>query len=442
MAVFGSTYVAGTVPLVLLSALLVPLTYLVAWELWGLRWQATLAGDPGPLRRTAADHVPDASTTSPCSASPAPDPCTAPCARSAPTAPARGWSPAGRLPALATLARIDGVLLTAAVATAWFVRRGWTPWKPDRRRWRDLGLGLRFGRRVRPGPGPVAGTQRREFGTPLPSAGGHTLWITSYNEQFSIGHEVSLATYLDWGVVNIVGSKLVAWAELVGRTAVLLGGTFLIFFVGRAVDLPDAGRPRAVPRLLRPDVLRDGCASSRSTHRRARSTTRHRPGCRGPSRISVAAIAPACSAPAACGRSCDGRRRTGSSRSPAWRGRSCSRSSAPFRSSSGTGIALGFATSRRRRSCAPTPEPTDVIMASDPASIYPLSGNPGVAAPFDPFRVIEQVVDAYRRPLGRRPQPGDRRTRSAAPVGRLRREDSEGANPRSCRPSPPSRATT
>ena len=34
-------------------------------------------------------------------------------------------------------------------------------------------------------------------------------------------------------------------------------------------------------------------------------------------------------------------------------------------------------------------------MASDPASLYPLTGNPGVAAPFDPFDVTEQVVDAY-----------------------------------------------
>ena len=69
------------------------------------------------------------------------------------------------------------------------------------------------------------------FGAPLPSAGGHTLWIRSYNEQFSIGHEVSLASYLDWGAGNIIGSKLESWGELVGRTAVLMGGTFLIFFV-------------------------------------------------------------------------------------------------------------------------------------------------------------------------------------------------------------------
>ena len=39
--------------------------------------------------------------------------------------------------------------------------------------------------------------------------------------------------------------------------------------------------------------------------------------------------------------------------------------------------------------------PTDVFMASDPASIYPLTGLAGLAAPFDPFSVIEQVVDAY-----------------------------------------------
>ena len=34
-------------------------------------------------------------------------------------------------------------------------------------------------------------------------------------------------------------------------------------------------------------------------------------------------------------------------------------------------------------------------MASDPASLHPLTGLPGVAAPFDPFAVIEDVVDAY-----------------------------------------------
>jgi hypothetical protein len=37
----------------------------------------------------------------------------------------------------------------------------------------------------------------------------------------------------------------------------------------------------------------------------------------------------------------------------------------------------------------------DVVMYSDPATLNLLSGNPGVAAPFDPYPVIEQVVNAY-----------------------------------------------
>ena len=40
-------------------------------------------------------------------------------------------------------------------------------------------------------------------------------------------------------------------------------------------------------------------------------------------------------------------------------------------------------------------EPGDVFMASDPASLHPLTDLRGLAAPFDPFAVIENVVDAY-----------------------------------------------
>jgi hypothetical protein len=39
--------------------------------------------------------------------------------------------------------------------------------------------------------------------------------------------------------------------------------------------------------------------------------------------------------------------------------------------------------------------PGDRVMAYDPAALYALSGNPGVAPPFDPFSVVGQVVDAY-----------------------------------------------
>jgi hypothetical protein len=40
-------------------------------------------------------------------------------------------------------------------------------------------------------------------------------------------------------------------------------------------------------------------------------------------------------------------------------------------------------------------DPGAVVMAYDPAALHALSGNPGVAPPFDPYPVIGQVLDAY-----------------------------------------------
>ena len=45
----------------------------------------------------------------------------------------------------------------------------------------------------------------------------------------------------------------------------------------------------------------------------------------------------------------------------------------------------------------------------DPASLQPLTDLPGLAAPFDPFAVIEKVVDAYEVEwvVVLRPGPGE-----------------------------------
>ena len=37
----------------------------------------------------------------------------------------------------------------------------------------------------------------------------------------------------------------------------------------------------------------------------------------------------------------------------------------------------------------------DLVLYGDPASLWHLTANPGVAAPFDPYPVIEDVVRAY-----------------------------------------------
>ncbi len=53
------------------------------------------------------------------------------------------------------------------------------------------------------------------FGTPLPTAGSQTIWLTNYDQLYSYGRPLTLATYLSWGWANILRSKLDAlWLNL------------------------------------------------------------------------------------------------------------------------------------------------------------------------------------------------------------------------------------
>ena len=216
--------------MVLISATIAPLTYLVGLELFGSRriaiGAAVLALFPGPLfiLYPAVDNfaliglfgtlVLYASMRAVRSDRPGP------------------WLVlAGALAGGAALSRIDGVLLAVAPATAWLIGRGWSPWQRigARPTW---GWGFASAAAFLIVISPWLLRNLAVFGTALPSTGGHTLWITSYNEQFSIGHDVSLATYLDWGAANIIGSKLETWAIVAGRTLVLMGGFLVLPFVG------------------------------------------------------------------------------------------------------------------------------------------------------------------------------------------------------------------
>jgi hypothetical protein len=231
------------------------------------------------------------------------------------------------------------------------------------------------------------------FGAPLPSTGGHTLLIRSYNEQFSIGHEVSLATYLDWGLGEIIGSKLASWGELIGRTAVLLGGTFIIFFVAgvwlfrRRADLAPFFVYFVAMFLAMGAIFTFHAPKGAFYH----SAPAWLPWAIA---ISVAAVGPTATA---AGRFWPFLRRPATHRFLVTAGIA----GAVVLSVVGSAILYRqWDRSRVRDEQAAAflranAEPSDVVMASDPASIYPLTGNPGVAAPFDPYRVIEQVVDAY-----------------------------------------------
>ena len=127
---------------------------------------------------------------------------------------------AGVLAGLAHLSRADGALLLAVVA---------------------LFLALRLRRATRMALIGLAGLGVGYLavmlpwfvrswvvaGTPLTTVGAQTMWLTSYDDLFSYGRELSLSTYLAWGWDNILRSKLQAlWLN--AQTAVaVLGMVFL-----------------------------------------------------------------------------------------------------------------------------------------------------------------------------------------------------------------------
>jgi len=66
------------------------------------------------------------------------------------------------------------------------------------------------------------------IGAPLSASGSQTLWLTTYDDLFSYGRELSLRTYLAWGWENILRSKMEAlWLNMQTVIAVL-GMVFLV----------------------------------------------------------------------------------------------------------------------------------------------------------------------------------------------------------------------
>ena len=385
MDLLGPTWRAGQVPMVVLSTLLVPLTYWIGWELWQRRWIALVAGVLAIFAGPLLVYYPTvenfavfgvlgalslyASVRAVTASRPGP------------------WLVAsGLLAGLATLARVDGILLTVAPAIAWLELRGWR----SVRLWRwGTASGLAFMLVLAPWLSRDIAT----YGAPFPSAGGHTLWITSYNEQFSIGHPVDLAGYLAWGWGNIIGSKLDSWFQILGRTAVLLGGTFFLTF------LPGLWIHRKRPELLPfigywvVMVLVMGLVF---TFHAPHGAFYHSAPAWLPFALpmAVASLPPVATW---IGRAWPFLRRPQTHRFLAV----VATAGAVVLSVVGSAVIYGqwdrshtldVAAARFFEEQGAT---NDVVMYADPATLALLSGNPGVAPPFDPYPVVEQVVNAY-----------------------------------------------
>jgi hypothetical protein len=388
---------AAQLPIIVLSAALVPLTYLVGWELWRER-RVALGGAilmllAGPLLVyfPMVDSFAVFGTAGLVSLWAA-----IRAVRAAPSgaAPSRaGWwlVLSGAAAGAATLARVDGLLLTVAPAAAWLlrVREGGSSFPAPR--WLGWGAAsaLAFALVLAPWLLRNAAT----FGALFPSAGGHTLWITTYNEQFSIGTQPDLASYLDWGIGSIIGSKLVAWGELIGRTAVLLGGIFILPF---AWGLWAERRRRELVPFGVYFVVMFVVMGAVFTFHAPKGAYYHSAAAWLPIALPMA-VASLPGAATAAGRWWRFLRRPATHRFLLV----AALAGAAVLSLAGSAtLLLSWAQAQDRvreagsfldRAAADT----DVVLAYDPAALHLVAGNPGVAPPFDPFPTVAEVVDAY-----------------------------------------------
>lgn len=389
MLIFGSDYRAGQVPMVLLSTALVPMTYLVGIRFWGDRRTAVVGALLGVFAGPLLIMYPTIDNfavfgVAGCSA------IWLACEAVTARRPLWWLVGSGAAVALGTLARVDGLLLAFAPMTAWALiarRRGLVEWPAT------LGLGVACLAAFTAVVAPWAARNIMEFGSPLPSAGGHTLWITDYNAQFTIGRQPSVDSYLAWGAGPIIWSKLVAWGELTGRTAVLLGGVFVIFF---AAGLWHERSRRELAPFSAYFVAMFLAMGLIFTFHAPKGAFYHSAPAWLPFAIpmAVANLAPVATA---AGRWWKFLRRPATHRFLAVAGLA----GAILLSVTGSSILLQQWSAARERELAAASflnaegRSEDVVLYSDPASLALTSGNRGVAGPFDGYPTQEQVIRAY-----------------------------------------------
>ena len=387
--VFGGllgSWRAAELPMIVLGAALVPFTYYVTTQLWGSRFNAWIAAlvvlAAGPLLVMAP--LVDAFAIFGVTGAVA----TWASIQAVRGARAGPWLVlAGACVGLATLARVDGLLLGVAPAVAWTVRSDWSSWAA-RLMWGVASLVAAMAVLA-----PWLVRDIAVFGSPFPSAGGHTLWITSYNQQFSIAQDPSLSSYLGWGAGNIIGSKLAAWGELVGRTAVLLGG---IFILPLAYGLWHERHRRELWPFLAYFVAMFVAMGAIFTFHAPKGAFYHSSLAWLPfaAALAVSNLGPAATA---AGRAWPFLRRPATHRFLAVAGLM----GAFALSLAGSAVLIGqWSDTHARLQAAArflvgTGESSAVVMAYDPAAVRHLSGNPGVAPPYDLYPIIGQVVRAY-----------------------------------------------
>ena len=170
------------------------------------------------------------------------------------------WLLAGVLAGLCHLARADGMLMLGVAGIIWLYEVvGWWQRRKDSRLKNEYAL-VRLQSLISYGFAFVGGyllimggwfwRTYQLIGSPMSTIGTQTIFLTTYNDIFSYGRSFDLASYLDWGVANILRSKAEA-ASLGVQTFIAVTGltVFVFFMVWAWIKL---GRNKRTSPFLRP----------------------------------------------------------------------------------------------------------------------------------------------------------------------------------------------
>jgi hypothetical protein len=232
LVVGGATYRAAQIPFVVLSALLAPLSYLATYSLTKQRRPSWLAGLLAIFSGfyfpywTAIDNF-------------------TPFAIAGSLALLFAWRGmalsnwllvimSGIFVGLAHLARADGPLLLITIIIVYFLRT--TYYAPGYRVSHLAHHGLRFTLYLISGyilvMSPWFIRNWQIVGTPLPGNGSQAMWLTSYDDLFSYGRELSLQTFWAQGIDSILQGR---WWVLTTNLQTVLAVWGMIFLTPLAV---------------------------------------------------------------------------------------------------------------------------------------------------------------------------------------------------------------
>lgn len=214
MVTFGflEPFRAAQIPFIVLGSLLPPLSAWIAWRAWGKQSWAVASGLLTLFSGfyfvywvVPDNFLPFALTTALCFLG------LAKATERTSGTSLRYWFIAGVGAGLSHLTRIDGSLLVLLVAGFWLFRK---------HRYFREGVAASVGYLLIMMPWFLR--NYLEAGTIFPGGGFQTLWLTNYNELFAYEPHLSAARYWEWGIGNIVASKLQsAWT----CALIILGAT-------------------------------------------------------------------------------------------------------------------------------------------------------------------------------------------------------------------------